>query len=78
MPRNRGFLRGDVIKALNAMVRDGAIAGFQTYFYSRQPDDDIVITIRPADADAAETAEKKVKQALTTLPIDVVIRVEKP
>ncbi len=77
MPARRK-LHGSINAILNPLVRDGLITGFQTNLQDREPEDEIVVTVTAPKADEIDGTWDRVRQALETLPIDVVIRVDLP
>ncbi len=77
MPHRRK-LHGSINAILNPMVRDGLITGFRTNLQDRERDDEIVVTVTAPNADEIDGTWDRVRQALETLPVDVVIRVDLP
>jgi hypothetical protein len=70
-------LRGDLLKTLNGLVRDGAITGFRTNLCNG-PEEEVIVTVTAPEADELDTAWQRVTQALAPLPFDVVVRVDLP
>ena len=70
-------LRGDLLKTLNGLVRDGAITGFRTNLFNG-PEEEVIVTVTEPEADELDTAWQRVTQALAPLPFDVVVRVDLP
>jgi hypothetical protein len=69
---------GSINAILNPVVRDGRITGFRTNLQDKEPDDEIVVTVTAPKADEIDGTWDTVRQALETLPVDVVIRVDLP
>ena len=69
---------GSINAILNPMVREGLITGFRTNLQGRETDDEIVVTVTAPKADEIDGTWDRVRQALETLPVDVVIRVDLP
>ncbi len=74
----RRKLHGDINALLNPMVRDGLITGFRTNLQDREPEDELVVSVTAPKADEIDGTWDRVRQALETLPVDVVIRVDLP
>ncbi len=74
----RRKLHGDINAILNPLVRDGLITGFQTNLQDREPEDEIVVTVTAPKADEIDGTWDRVRQAVETLPVDVMIRVDLP
>ena len=72
----RKKLHGDINAILNPMVRDGLITGFRTNLQGREPEDELVVSVTAPKAEEIDGTWDRVRQALETLPIDVVIRVD--
>ncbi len=70
-------LRGDLVKTLNGLVRDGAITGFRTNLFNG-PEEEVIVTVTAPEADELDTAWQRVTQALAPLPFDVVVRIDLP
>ncbi len=77
MPARRS-LRGDIAEILNPMVREGQIAGFRTNLQGRAERDDVVVIVTVPEADSLDTTQKAVSEALSALPISVMIQVDLP
>ncbi len=75
---SKGSLRGDINAILNPMVRDGLITGFRTNLHGKGPDDELVVSVTAPKAEEIDGTWDRVRQALETLPVDVVIRVDLP
>ncbi len=77
MPARRK-LHGDINAILNPLVREGLITGFRTNLQDREPEDELVVSVTAPKADEIDGTWDRIKQALETLPVDVVIRVDLP
>ena len=75
MPSPR-TLRGDINAILNTMVRDGAIAGFSTNFFSKPSPEQTVIRIFPKEGDDLIQVERAVRQALAGLRISLDVQID--
>ncbi len=73
MPSPR-TLRGNINAILNPMVRDGAIAGFSTNFFSKPSPEQTVIRIFPKEGDDPSLVERGVREALAGLGISLMCR----
>ena len=71
-------LHGDINAILNPLVRDGLITGFRTNLQDREPEDELVLSVTAPKADEIDGTWDRVRQALETLPVDVMIRVDLP
>ncbi len=68
-------LRGDLNAILNPMVRDGAIAGFSTNFFSKRSPEQMVIRIFPKGDDPARV-EREVREALAGLSVSLNVQID--
>jgi hypothetical protein len=69
--------RGDLVKTLNGLVREGAISGFRTNLFDKQ-EVEVIVTVTAPEADELDATWQRVTQALASLPFDVVVRVDLP
>ena len=74
----RGKLQGDINAILTPIVRDGLITGFRTNLQGRGPDDELVVSVTAPKAEEIDGTWDRIRQALETLPVDVVIRIDLP
>jgi hypothetical protein len=70
-------LRGDLVRILDGVVREGAITGFRTDHFDGA-EEEVIVTVVAREADEIDTAWQRVTQALAPLPFDVVVRVDLP
>jgi hypothetical protein len=68
-------LRGDLVQALNSLVRAGTISGFRTNLFDGL-EDEVTVTVTATEADELDTTWQKVNRALAPLPFDVVVRID--
>jgi len=68
-------LRGDINKALNRLVREGVIVGFQTNFGTPAEPYGVHVIVTPTSATNLEAVRNTVTDALSSLSEDVTVTV---
>ncbi len=75
MPSPR-TLRGNISAILNPMVRDGAIAGFSTNFFSNPTPEQTVIRIFPNEGDDPARVEREIRAAMAGLGVSLDVQID--
>ncbi len=57
---------------------DGLITGFRTNLYDAEPPDEVIVTVTAPEADILDTTQKAVSEALSALPVPVIVRFNLP
>ncbi len=68
--------RGDVIAALNRLVREGVITSFQTRLFDKEWSLEPDVRISVADPETAADALKQVRAALEPLGMNLTVEVD--